>query len=136
MWESKVFRVRMKCGTDETSGPPLKISPLSIKQSRHARTIPILASIYFRPRIHTFLSHISMRIFSCKALSSIRANPRNLHEIFMQSKGDGNKSGTLPPSYRSRPISYYSPRAYEQKKGEEGKSCIEVNSDVIRMLLN
>lgn len=95
----------------------VKISPLSIKQSRHARTI--LASIYFRPRIHTFLSHISMRRvdLSCEALSSIRGN---LQYSCVEER-ERNKSGTtLPPSYRSRPISCYfsfdSPRAYEQKK--------------------
>lgn len=66
----------MKCGMNETNAT-VKISPLSIKQFRHARTIPILSSIYFRPYIyiyiHTHFMHIS--IAYGVSLTFVQASP-------------------------------------------------------------
>lgn len=108
----------------------VKISPLSIKQSRHARTI--LASIYFRPRIHTFLSHISMRRvdLSCEALSSIRGN---LQYSCVEER-ERNKSGNTASLVSISPhfvlfLFRFSASVRAKKKGKEGKSCIEVNSE-------
>lgn len=115
----------MKCGMNETNAT-VKISPLSIKQFRHARTIPILSSIYFRPYIYIYIHtlyayfHRVWRIFNVRAslshfpvLPSIHGNPWNLqYSCVREREKEGGRerdnSETLLPSYRSCPISYFS----------------------------
>lgn len=55
----------------------VKISPLSIKQFRHARTIPILSSIYFRPytRIYTYIYTLCIFPSYRVSLAFVQASP-------------------------------------------------------------
>lgn len=66
----------MKCGMNETNAT-VKISPLSIKQFRHARTIPILSSIYFRPytRIYTYIYTLCIFPSYRVSLAFVQASP-------------------------------------------------------------
>lgn len=66
----------MKCGINETNAT-VKISPLSIKQFRHARTIPILSSIYFRPytRIYTYIYTLCIFPSYRVSLAFVQASP-------------------------------------------------------------
>lgn len=64
----------MKCGMNETNAT-VKISPLSIKQFRHARTIPILSSIYFRPYIYIYTHFMHISIAYGVSLTFVQASP-------------------------------------------------------------
>lgn len=153
----------MKCGMNETNAT-VKISPLSIKQFRHARTIPILSSIYFRPytRIYTYIYTLCIFPSYRVSLAFVQASPIfpsflrsveileicNIHVSKRERERDN--SGTLLPSYRSCPISYFSflstpppptsVRTYvwakKKRKSRRKKKLHRVNSEpgVIRSL--